>query len=148
MTTESLKTCTLTIPEIQEILGVDKDLDKSAIQEKLKNLKQYPKSIYSLDDLKGIYTISDETLNSAKQYVEARNIDRAKKAQATRIEKKAKIAKEKKKEAKLKPVSDFDELNQLYSEQARVNVDFAKISQQKNLLDKKIVELEKKMNVR
>ena len=97
MTTESLKTCTLTIPEIQEILGVDKDLDKSAIQEKLKNLKQYPKSIYSLDDLKGIYTISDETLNSAKQYVEARNIDRAKKAQATRIEKKAKIAKEKRK---------------------------------------------------
>ena len=57
------------------------------------------------------------------------------------------IAKEEKK-AKSKPANEFDELGKLYVEQAKLRVEIAKLSQEQNLLDKKIVELEKKMNVR
>ena len=147
MTTEAPKNYTFSIPEIQNVLGVDKDLDKSAIQEKLKGFKQYPKFIYSLDDLNTIYDFSELTLDKAKHYAESRNADRAKKAQATRLANKAKIAKEEKK-AKSKPANEFDELGKLYVEQAKLRVEIAKLSQEQNLLDKKIVELEKKMNVR
>ena len=147
MTTEAPKNYTFSIPEIQNVLGVDKDLDKSAIQEKLKSFKQYPKFIYSLDDLNTIYDFSELTLDKTKQYAESRNADRAKKAQATRLANKAKIAKEEKK-AKSKPANEFDELGKLYVEQAKLRVEIAKLSQEQNLLDKKIVELEKKMNVR
>lgn len=147
MTTEAPKNYTFSISEIQEVLKVDTDLDKSAIQEKLKGFKQYPKFIYSLDDLNSIYDFSELTLDKAKQYVDSRNVERIKKAQATRLANKAKIAKEEKK-AKSKPANEFDELGKLYVEQAKLRVEIAKLSQEQNLLDKKIVELEKKMNVR
>ena len=147
MTTETLKNYTFSIPEIQTVLGQDTELDKVAIQEKLKGFKQYPKFIYNLDDLNTIYEFNIETYESAKKYAESRNADRAKKAQATRLANKAKIAKEEKK-AKSKPANEFDELGKLYVEQAKLRVEIAKLSQEQNLLDKKIVELEKKMNVR
>ena len=59
MTPETQKLYTLSINEVQDVLGVDKDLEKSAIQDKLNSLKQYPKSIYNLDDLKAIYELSE-----------------------------------------------------------------------------------------
>lgn len=147
MTTETTKLHTFNISEIKEVLGVDKDLDKVAIQEKLQGLKQYPKFIYSLDDLNNVYDFSELTIDKAKQYAESRNLDRAKKAQATRLANKAKVAKEEKK-AKSKPTNGFDELSKLYVQQAKLKVEVAKLSQEQNLLDKKIVELEKQMNVR
>ncbi|MFW2141563.1 hypothetical protein ACG94V_21505 [Acinetobacter sp. ULE_I001] len=147
MTTEAPKNYTFSIPEIQNVLGVDKDLDKSAIQEKLKGFKQYPKFIYSLDDLNTVYEFNVDTYERAQKYVDSRNVERVKKAQATRLANKAKIAKEEKK-AKSKPANEFDELGKLYVEQAKLRVEIAKLSQEQNLLDKKIVELEKKMNVR
>lgn len=147
MTTEQTKLSTFSIPEIKEVLGVDKDLDKVAIQEKLKGFKQYPKFIYNLDDLNTIYEFNVETYERAKQYVESRNADRVKKAQSTRLANKAKVAKQEKK-VKSKQTNDFDELGKLYVQQANLKVAIAKLSQEKNLLDKNIVELEKKMNVR
>lgn len=147
MTTETAKNYTFSIPEIQTVLGQDTELDKVAIQEKLKDFKQYPKFIYSLDDLNSVYELSELTIDKAKQYAESRNADRAKKAQATRLVNKAKVAKEEKK-AKVKPTDDFAELGKLYAQQAKLKVEIAKLSQEQNLLDKQIVELEKKMNVR
>ncbi|MEG2250958.1 MAG: hypothetical protein RSD09_05195 [Bacilli bacterium] len=147
MTTEAPKNYTFSIPEIQNVLGVDTDLDKSAIQEKLKGFKQYPKFIYNLDDLNTVYEFNVDTYERAQKYVDSRNADRVKKAQATRLANKAKIAKADKK-AKSKPTNDFDELENLYVQQAKLNVQLAKISQEKNLLDSKIVELKKKMKVR
>jgi len=147
MTNETVKNYTFSIPEIQNVLDADKDLDKLAIQEKLKGFKQYPKFIYSLDDLNSVYNFSELTIEKAKQYAESRNADRAKKAQATRLANKAKVAKEEKK-AKSKPTNGFEELSKLYVQQAKLKVELAKLSQEQNLLDKQIVELEKKMNVR
>lgn len=147
MTTETQKLYTFSIPEIQTVLGADTDLDKLAIQEKLKGFKQYPKHIYNLDDLNTIYKFNVETYERAQKFAETRNAERAKKAQATRLAKKTQIAKEEKK-AKSKPVNDFDELESLYVQQAKLNVQIAKLSQEKNGLDKKIAELKKKMNVR
>ena len=51
-------------------------------------------------------------------------------------------------EKKAKPANSFDELGKLYVQQAKIKVEIAKLSQEQNLLDKKIVELEKQMNVR
>lgn len=147
MTTETTKLYTFSIPEIKEVLGVDKDLDKGVIQEKLQGFKQYPKFIYNLDDLKTVYDLSDLTIEKAKTYVEKRNVERGQKAQATRAANKAKVAKEEKK-AKSKSANPFDELGKLYVQQANLKVEIAKLSQEQNLLDKKIVELEKQMNVR
>lgn len=147
MTTETQKLYTFSIPEIKEVLGVDKDLDKVAIQEKLKGFKQYPKFIYNLDDLKTVYDLSDLAIEKAKTYVEKRNVERGQKAQATRAANKAKVAKEEKK-AKSKPANPFDELGKLYVQQANLKVEIAKLSREQNLLDKKIIELEKQMNVR
>lgn len=147
MTTETAKNYTFSISEIQTILKVDTDLDKSAIQEKLKGFKQYPKFIYNLDDLKTVYEFNVGVYEDAQKYAQSRNADRAKKAQATRLANKVKVAKAEKK-AKSKPANEFDELGSLYVEQAKLRVEIAKLSQEQNLLDKKIVELEKKMNVR
>lgn len=147
MTTETQKLYTFSIPEIQNVLGADTDLDKLAIQEKLKGFKQYPKHIYNLDDLNTIYEFNVETYERAQKFAETRNAERAKKAQATRLAKKTQTAKEEKK-AKSKPTNDFDELESLYVQQAKLNVQLAKLSQEKNGLDKKIAELKKKMNVR
>jgi hypothetical protein len=147
MTTETQKLYTFSIPEIQTVLGADTDLDKLAIQEKLKGFKQYPKHIYNLDDLNTIYKFNVETYERAQKFAETRNAERAKKAQATRVANKAKIAKEEKK-TKLKPTDSFDELGKLYVQQAKLKVEIAKLSQEQNLLDKKIIELEKQMNVR
>jgi len=147
MTTETQKLYTFSIPEIQEVLDVDKDLDKVAIQEKLKTFKQYPKFIYNLDDLNTVYDFSESTIDKAKQHVESRNAERVKKAQTTRLANKAKVAKEEKK-AKSKSSNDFDELGKLYVQQAKLKVEIAKLSQEKNLLDKKVIELEEQMNVR
>lgn len=147
MTTEVQKNYTFSISEIQKVLGQDTELDKVAIQEKLKRFKQYPKFIYSLDDLNSTYELSESTISQAKQYAESRNADRAKKAQVTRLANKAKVAKEEKK-AKAKPIDDFAELGKLYNQQAKLKVEIAKLSQEQNLLDKQIVEIEKKMNVR
>ena len=147
MTTETQKLYTLSINEVQDVLEVDKDLEKSAIQDKLNSLKQYPKSIYNLDDLKAIYELPEFAVEKAKTYIEKRNAERGKKAQATRAANKAKVAKEEKK-AKSKPTNDFDELGKLYAQQAKLKVEIAKLSQEQNLLDKKIIELEKQMNVR
>lgn len=147
MTTGTAKNYTFSISEIQTILKVDTDLDKSVIQEKLKGFKQYPKFIYNLDDLNTVYEFNVDAYESAQKYAESRNADRAKKAQATRLANKAKVAKEEKK-AKLKPTDAFDELGKLYVQQAKLKVEIAKLSQEQNLLDKKIIELEKQMNVR
>lgn len=129
MTTETPKNYTFSIPEIQDVLKVDQDLDKAALQEKLKGFKQYPKFIYSLDDLNSIYEFNVETYERAKQYVDTRNAERVAKAKAT-------------------PKDDFGQLGKLYADQAKLKVQIAKISQEQNLLDKQIGELEKKMNVR
>lgn len=145
MTTETQKLYTFSIPEIKEVLGVDKDLDKVDIQEKLKGFKQYPKFIYNLDDLNTVYEFNLDTYERAKQYAVSRNVKRGQKAQATRLSNKAKVAKE---EKKAKPANGFDELGKLYVQQAKIKVEIAKLSQEQNLLDKKIVELEKQMNVR
>ena len=134
MTTETKKLYTFSIPEIKEVLGVDKELDKVAIQEKLKDFKQYPKFIYDLDDLNTVYELNVEAYERVKQYAETRNVERAKKAQATRQANKVKIAKEEKK-AKSKPANAFDELGKLYEQQAKLKVEFAKLSQEQNLLD-------------
>ncbi|MFW2141663.1 hypothetical protein ACG94V_22030, partial [Acinetobacter sp. ULE_I001] len=83
-------------------LGVDKDLDQSAIQAKLKGFKQYPKFIDSLDDLNTVYEFNVDTDERAQKYVDSRNVERVKKAQAPRLANQAKIAKEEKK-AKSKP---------------------------------------------
>lgn len=147
MTTETPKNYTFSIPEIQDVLKVDQDLDKAALQEKLKGFKQYPKFIYSLEDLNSIYEFNVETYEHAKQYVDNRNAERVAKAKATRAAKKAQAAKEEKK-AKSKSANPFDELGKLYVQQANLKVEIAKLSQEQNLLDKKIVELEKQMNVR
>lgn len=144
MTTNTAKNYTFSISEIQEVLGVDKDLEKSVIQEKLKGFKQYPKNIYSLDDLNTIYDLSNE---KAKEYAEKRNLERATKAQATRLANKATKVKEEKK-AQPKATDDFVELGKLYTQQAKLKVQSAKLAQEQNLLDKQILELEKKMNVR
>lgn len=147
MTTETTKVHTFNIAEIKEVLGVDKDLDKVAIQEKLQGFKQYPKNVYSLDDLKTVYDLSALTIDKAEQYVERRNADRVKKAQATRLANKSKVAKEAKK-VKSKPTDAFDELGKLYGQQAKLKIEIAKLSQEQNLLEKQIVELEKQMHVR
>ena len=147
MTTETAKNYTFSITEIQQVLDVDKNLDKSELQDKLKGLKQYPKFIYSLDDLNKIYNFSELTLEKAKNYAEKRNAERAIKAKATRLANKAKQAKEEKK-AKPKVTDDFAELGKLYAQQAKLKVQIAKLSQEQNLLDKQVVVLEKKMNVR
>lgn len=147
MTTETQKLYTLSINEVQDVLDVDKDLEKSAIQDKLNSLKQYPKSIYNLDDLKAIYELSEFAVEKAKTYIEKRNAERGKKAQATRLAKKAQVAKEEKK-AKSKPADAFEKLGKLYVQQAKLKVEIAKLSQEQNLLDKQIIELEKQMNVR
>lgn len=147
MTTETPKNYTFSIPEIQDVLKVDQDLDKAELQEKLKGFKQYPKFIYSLDDLNSIYEFNVETYERAKQYVDTRNAERVAKAKATRAAKKAQAAKEEKK-AKATPKDDFEPLGKLYADQAKLKVQIAKLSQEQNLLDKQIVELEKKMNVR
>ena len=147
MTTETTKLYTFSIPEIKEVLGVDKDLDKGVIQEKLQGFKQYPKFIYNLDDLKNVYDLSDLTIEKAKTYVEKRNVERGQKAQATRAANKAKVAKEEKK-AKAKSDNPFAKLESLYLTKAKLKVEVAKLSREQNLLEKEIVDLEKELNVR
>lgn len=147
MTTETQKLYTLSINEVQDVLDVDKDLEKSEIQDKLNSLKQYPKSIYNLDDLKAIYELSEFAVEKAKTYIEKRNAERGKKAQATRLAKKAQIAKEEKK-AKAKSDNPFAKLESLYLTKAKLKVEVAKLSREQNLLEKEIVDLEKELNVR
>ena len=145
MTTETQKLYTLSINEVQDVLDVDKDLEKSAIQDKLNSLKQYPKSIYNLDDLKAIYELSEFAVEKAKTYIEKRNAERGKKAQATRLAKKAQVAKE---EKKAKSDNPFAKLESLYLKKAKLKVEVAKLSREQNLLEKEIVDLEKELNVR
>lgn len=147
MTTEANKTYTITLNEIQTILGCDKNLDKAEIQEKLKGLKQYPKNIYSLDDLKSIYELTDAVVKKAKQHVEVRNAQRVLQAKETRLANQAKLVKEQKKVSSKAP-DDFVELGKLYAQQAKLKIEVAKLAQEQNLLDKQVAELEKKMNVR
>ena len=146
MTTEKNKTFTITISEIKDVLGQDKDLDNKAISEKLKGLKQYPRNIYNLDDLKVHYDLSELSYEKAKEYVAKRNIERTEKAKAARATNKK--SEPKAKQSKSAPSNDFDLLSNLYEQQAKVKVQLAKLLQEKNLLEKQVVELEKKLNVR
>lgn len=149
MTTEKNKTLTITISEIKDVLGQDKDLDNKAISGKLKDLKQYPRNIYNLDDLKVHYNLSELGYEKAKEYVAKRNVERTEKAKATRAtNKKSELKKAKTEQSKLAPSNDFNLLSSLYEQQAKVKVQLAKLLQEKNLLEKQVVELEKKLNVR
>lgn len=149
MTTEKNKIFTITIAEIKDVLGQDKDLDNKEISEKLKDLDQYPRNIYNLDDLKTHYDLSMLDYEKAKEYVIKRNAERAEKAKATRAtNKKSDIKKSKTEQSKSASSNDFDLLSNLYEQQAKVKVELAKLLQEKNLLEKQVVDLEKKLNVR
>lgn len=149
MTTEKNKIFTITIAEIKDVLGQDKDLDNKEISEKLKNLDQYPRNIYNLDDLKTHYDLSMLSYEKAKEYVAKRNVERTEKAKATRAtNKKSNLKKSKTEQSKSASSNDFDLLSNLYEQQAKVKVELAKLLQEKNLLEKQVIDLEKKLNVR
>lgn len=149
MTIEKTKILTLNGQEIQEVLKQDQELDKKALYEKLKGLKQYPRYIYSLDDLKEIYELSELGYEQAKSYIEQRNTDRVSKAKATRVaNQKAELKKAKVEQSKLKSGDNFDSLQKLYTEQSKLKLQLARLLQEQNLLDKQVVDLEKKLNVR
>ena len=149
MTTEKNKIFTITIAEIKDVLGQDKDLDNKEISEKLKDLDQYPRNIYNLDDLKTHYDLSMLDYEKAKEYVIKRNIERSEKAKATRAtNKKSDLKKSKSEQSKSASSNDFDLLSSLYEQQAKVKVQLAKLLQEKNLLEKQVLDLEKILNVR
>jgi hypothetical protein len=149
MNTKKDKIFTITIAEIKDVLGQDADLDNKAISEKLKDLDQYPRNIYNLDDLKIHYDLSEFGYEKAKQYVVKRNVQRTEKAKATRAtNKKSELKKAKTEQPKLDTSNELDLLSSLYEQQAKIKVELAKLLQEKNLLEKQVLDLEKKLNVR
>lgn len=149
MTMEKTKILTLNGQEIQEVLKQDQEIDKKSLYEKLKHLNQYPRYIYNLDDLKDVYELSELAYEQAKSYIEQRNSERVSKAKTTRLaNQKAELKKAKVEQSKLKTDGDFDSLQKLYTQQSKLKLQLAKLLQEQNLLDKEVLELEKKLNVR
>lgn len=150
MTIEKTKILTLNGQEIQDVLKQDQEIDKQALYEKLGsfNLKQYPRYIYSLDDLKNVYQLDESIYGQARDYINQRNAQRVLKAKKTReLNQKAELKKAKVEQSKSKTGDEFDSLQKLYTQQAKLKLQFAKISQEQNLLNKQILDLEKKLNV-
>lgn len=155
MTIEKTKILTLNGQEIQDVLKQDQEIDKTALYEKLKsfNLKQYPRYIYNLDDLKNVYKLDESVYDQAKSYIERRNAERVLKAHATRTAnqkaelKKVILEQSKREQSKLETGASFESLQKLYTQQAKLKLQLAKLLQEQNLLNKEILDIEKKLNV-